>query len=184
MPRSVARLVVSSVGLVCLAGATGAPGVWLDVPFVRQEKDGCGAASISMVMQYWDRTKSQAPSAQTDPRAIQQALYSREAKGIFSSAMQRYFEQVGFRTFSFRGEWADLKDHLSKGRPLIVCLKGPGRRDPLHYVVVTGLDWQHDLVFLNDPAQRKLLRKDRAEFEKGWRAAGNWTLLALPGQDQ
>jgi hypothetical protein len=27
-------------------------GVWLDVPFVSQEKNGCGAASIAMVVRY------------------------------------------------------------------------------------------------------------------------------------
>jgi len=31
--------------------------VWLDVPFVKQEKDGCGAASIAMVMQYGSATR-------------------------------------------------------------------------------------------------------------------------------
>ena len=28
-------------------------GIWLDVPFVPQEKNGCGAAVIAMVMDYW-----------------------------------------------------------------------------------------------------------------------------------
>jgi ABC-type bacteriocin/lantibiotic exporter with double-glycine peptidase domain len=176
-----ARLLLS-LAAVSLT-ASGPPGIWLDVPFVKQEKDGCGAASISMVMQYWNRDKHEQLYARADPRVIQQVLFSKEAKGTFASAMKRYFKEAGFRTFSFKGEWADLEDHLSKGRPLIVCLKGSGRRGPLHYVVVAGLDWQHDLVFLNDPAQRKLLRQDRAEFEKSWNAAGNWTLLALPGQD-
>jgi uncharacterized protein YvpB len=47
---------------------------------------------------------------------------------------------------------------------------------------VTGLDWQPELVLLNDPAQRKLIKLDRKSFEKSWHAAGNWTLLALPKQ--
>ena len=33
---------------------------------------------------------------------------------------------------------------------------------------------------VNDPAQRKLLKQDRSEFEQEWSAAGKWTLLALP----
>jgi len=33
--------------------AAGVPGVWLDVPFVKQEKEGCGSASVAMIMQYW-----------------------------------------------------------------------------------------------------------------------------------
>ena len=75
-------------------------------------------------------------------------------------------------------ENADVKDHLAKGRPLIVALK-PGR-GPLHYVVVAGVDWEQGVVLANDPAERKLLKSDRSSFEKEWKAAGNWTLLAVP----
>jgi hypothetical protein len=71
-----------------------------------------------------------------------------------------------------------MKDHLEKGRPLIVALNA-GHGD-LHYVVVTGLDWQRDIVLKHDPAGRKLLKQHRAEFEKEWKAAGGWTLLAVP----
>jgi ABC-type bacteriocin/lantibiotic exporter with double-glycine peptidase domain len=177
MSRSVAQLVIGlSLGGLVLAAQE--PGVWLDVPFVRQEKNGCGAASIAMVMQYWQRQQGKIPSA--DPEQIQLALYSRQAQGIYASGMEHYLQQHGFRTFAFAGEWKDLKEHLEKGRPLIVALN-PGRSD-LHYVVVAGLDWQQGLVLKNDPAERKLLKQDRSNFEKEWKAAGNWTLLAVPQQ--
>ncbi len=113
---------------------------------------------------------------------IQQALFSNAAHGIYASDAERYFQQNGYRTFVFRGEWADLRQHLEKGRPLIVALK-PGSSAPLHYVVVTGLDWEHGLVLMNDPAMRKLLKEDRPRFEREWNAAGSWTLLALPRAD-
>ena len=35
-------------------------------------------------------------------------------------------------------------------------------------------------VLTNDPAKRKLLKQARTNFEKEWKAAGNWTLLAVP----
>ena len=184
MTRLAARLSAFSLVVLSLAGAASPHGIWLDVPFVKQRTDGCGAASISMVMQYWNRDNDEQLSSRADPRVIQQALFSKEARGIFASAMERYFQQAGFRTFAFKGEWMDLKNHLLKGRPLIVCWKGSGRGDPLHYVVVAGLDWQQNLVFVNDPARRKLLRLDRSPFEKSWSAAGNWTLLALPKQPE
>ena len=76
MNQLVARLSAFSLTVFSLAGAIGPPGVWLDVPFIKQEKDGCGAASISMVMQYWNRDKSQNQtlSARADSRVIQQAV--------------------------------------------------------------------------------------------------------------
>jgi len=177
MLRSIAQLVVGlSLGVIVLTAQL--PGVWLEVPFVRQEKSGCGAASIAMVMQYWQRQQGKLPNA--DPEQIQRALYSRRAHGIYASDMESYLQQHGFRTFAFVGDWKDLKEHLEKGRPLIVALN-LGHSD-LHYVVVAGLDWQQDVVLKNDPAERKLLKQGHSDFEKEWKAAGNWTLLAVPQQ--
>ncbi len=166
-----------------LGAASAAPresaGIWLDVPFVRQAKNGCGAASLSMLLQYWSRHDAVVAQEKYDAATIQQALYSPKARGIFASDMRRYLEEAGFRTFVFRGGWEDLRAHLSQGRPLIVSLK-PGGRAPLHYLVVVGLDWQAGTVFVNDPARGRLRRIDRTEFEKQWQAAENWTLLAVP----
>lgn len=174
------RRVSIVVVLLVVCGALRAadsPGVWLDVPFVKQEKDGCGAASIAMVMQYWRAQQGQPANHTSDPSQIQRALYSAKARGIYASDMERYFQEQGFRTFTIRGEWEDLEQHLDKGRPLIVALK-PASGAALHYVVVTGLG--PEVVMVNDPAQRKLLQEDRSSFEREWSAAGKWTLLALP----
>ena len=165
-----ARPLVAYLSLCGLAFSFGPPGVWLDVPFVRQEKNACGAASIAMVMQYWKH--------HVDPDQIQSALYSRQSRGIRASDLERYLRHHGFQTFALEGAWKDLKEQLEKGRPPIVALKS-GRKD-LHYVVVTGLDWQQDIVLKNDPAERKLLKQHRSDFEREWKAAGNWTLLAVP----
>ena len=181
MFRSFAALLLGLyLGVVGLVGQQS--GVWLDVPFVRQEKHGCGAASIAMVMHYWQRQRGQPDQLERptgdDTAQIQHSLYSPSAQGIYASAMERYFEKHGFRIFAFVGDWNILKEHLEKGRPLIVALKSG--RSSLHYVVVVGLDWQPDVVLKNDPAERKLLKQDRSNFEKEWKAAGNWTLLAVP----
>ena len=143
---------------------------------MKQEKDGCGAASIAMVMQYWQAQQGQPANQASDAIQIQRALYSPKAHGIYASDMERYFQENGFRTFTIRGEWEDLKQHLDKGRPLIVALKPAA--GALHYVVVTGL--AADTVTVNDPAQRKLLQQERPTFEREWSAAERWTLLALP----
>jgi ABC-type bacteriocin/lantibiotic exporter with double-glycine peptidase domain len=166
-----------------LVGAAEPSGVWLDVPFVKQEKNGCGAASIAMVMQYWmlQQVRTQIPSA--DAVQIQRTLYSGHAHGIYASDLERYLRQQGFRTFAFRGEWTDLKQQLEKGRPLIVALKPASGNIPLHYVVIAGIDWEQGLIMVNDPAQRKLLKQDRSSFEREWNAAGKWTLLAVPQSD-
>jgi ABC-type bacteriocin/lantibiotic exporter with double-glycine peptidase domain len=149
---------------------------------VKQERNGCGAASIAMIMQYWQKQQGSVPDNNADPVQIQRVLYSRRAHGIYASDVQQYFEQHDFRTFVFRGEWQQIREHLERGRPLIVALK-PSQGRSLHYVVVAGMDSDRALLMVNDPAERKLLERERASFEKEWSATGNWTMLALPRQD-
>ena len=136
-----------------------------------------------MVMQYWQKQRGRSSNDSSEATQIHRALYVPGDDGIYASAMERYFQEHEFRTFSFRGDWEILQQHLQKGRPLIVALKPSGSSSSLHYVVVVGLDPEQNLLLLNDPWQRKLLKQDRTDFEKQWSATGKWTLLALPQPD-
>jgi ABC-type bacteriocin/lantibiotic exporter with double-glycine peptidase domain len=168
--------------LLCLCGVLAAQsgGVWVDVPFVAQQKNGCGSAVIAMVMQYWQNKEAQHRAEDINAADIQRALYTRQAHGIYASDLEHYFKEHGFRTFTLKGDWNLLRTHLEKGRPLIVALKPARGENSLHYVVVVGLDWQDNLLLLNDPAQKKSLRVERPQFEREWSQVGNWTLLAVP----
>jgi hypothetical protein len=167
MPRNVSRLVLVLLCACALVCAAEPAGVWLNVPFVKQERNG------------WRIQQGEPLGAESDAAEIQRSLYSPQAHGIYASEMEHYLQQHRFRTFAFLGTPADLQQHLEKGRPLIVSLK-PERGAPLHYVVVAGIDPAHNLVLLNDPAERKLLKQDLPGFEKEWKSAGHWTLLAVP----
>lgn len=175
-----ASLVVLSLCFCGVMPSAGADGVLLDVPFVKQEKDGCGAASVAMVMQYWLKQQGRSDGAIVDANEIHRAMSAQGGRAVYASAMKRYFEQHGFSVFPFRGEWNDLQDHLRKGRPLIVALRSSGADASLHFVVVAGLDSGAGIVSLNDPARRKLLKQSRNDFEKQWSGANQWTLLAVP----
>ena len=179
MRQTIVNTLLVAVGLAALACVAQESGVWLDVPFVKQEKNGCGAASIAMVMQFWQRQQGLAPTAVPDAPDIQLSLYSSKAHGIYASDLERYFEQHRYRAFAFAGRVQDLQDHLAKGRPLIVALQ-PAPKTPIYYVVVAGFDPANRLVLVNDPAERKLLQRDLSTFEKEWKGTGNWTLLAVP----
>lgn len=155
-------------------------GIWLDVPYVKQAEDGCGSATISMLLQYWSAHGAEVKSQRADAAAIQKQLYSPKLHGIQASDMESYLKTSGFRVFPLNGEWNDLLHQLKQGRPLIASIQPGGAKTPLHYVVVTGIDWQKGAVFINDPARGKLLRVAREDFEKQWRQNRNWMLLALP----
>lgn len=174
LPRFGTRLALAG----CLAAAVWAAqsAVWIDVPFVKQERNGCGAASVAMVIDYWQHHQGRSGSA--DAAQIQRALYTEKAHGIYASQIERYFDEHGFRVFAFAGEWNDLEQHVRKGRPLIVALKPDS--GGLHYVVVAGVDDERRLVLVNDPAERKLLAREWKTFGREWKGAANWTLLAVP----
>jgi len=156
--------------------------LWIDVPFVQQPQEGCGAASTSMVMKYWREHQGKAQDQASDVAHIQRALFSSQAHGIFASDVQGYLDRQGFQTYVFRGDEDLLQHHIEQGRPLIVALQ-PSSGPSLHYVVVAGVDRGQHVLLVNDPAQRKLLKIDSRTFEKEWQAAGNWTLLAIPQSD-
>ncbi len=162
-----------SFATLLLAAAAGS--VWLDVPFVHQEKNGCGAAVIAMVMQYWAANGAAVSRGDAEAAAIQKQLYSSAAEGIYASAMERYLRDSGFETFLLHATQADLEEQIGKARPVIVCLRD-GRS--LHYVVVAGFDQARGLVLFNDPARRKLVSLDRRTFERIWK--DHWALLAVP----
>jgi len=133
-----------------------------------------------MVMSYWEKKQGRTATSAADSEKIQAALLLAAAGGIPASMMQQYFQNSGYRTFAFQGEWSDLEHHLQQGRPLIVSLKPTGVHGPLHYVVVVGVDSERGYVFVNDPAQQKMLRISREGFESEWNPAHNWVLLAVP----
>jgi predicted double-glycine peptidase len=162
------------------AGQTANAGIWLDVPYIKQTEDGCGSAAIAMLLDYWSAHHAAIPAGKSDATLIQAQLYSHKARGIFASDMGRYLRESGFNVFALSGSFSDLRHHLEQGRPLIVSLQPGKQKSPYHYVVVTGIDWHREAVFINDPARGKLLRVERAEFEKQWSATHRWMLLAVP----
>jgi len=93
--------------------------------------------------------------------------------------LAEFLEESGFRALTFEGRYEDLREHLAKGRPLVVCLK-PRGQSRLHFALAVGLAPAEDVVLLNDPARKKLSKMDRAEFLASWRGAAGWTLLAVP----
>ena len=178
--RCILGLVLFSAAGVGFALAAETPSLWIDVPFVAQVKNGCGSAVMAMVMDYWEKKAGRSASSAAVAEKIQAALYSSVEEGIPASAMKRYFEEAGYRTFAFAGDWNELGHHLQRGRPLIVSLKASGPHGPLHYVVVVGIDSARGYIYLNDPAQEKMLRVSREGFESEWKATEHWTLLAVP----
>jgi ABC-type bacteriocin/lantibiotic exporter with double-glycine peptidase domain len=180
MRQRAAKAIATSLCFCALVFAADPTSIWLDVPFVHQSREGCGAACIAMVMQYWSGKNGDTPGETSDADYILRQLHSPEAHGIYASSIEKYFQRNGYRTFAVQGTWADLDEHLRKGRPLIAALQPTGNSRVFHYVVIAGLDSANNLIMFNDPAGRKLSKLDRRTFEIEWKATANWMLLAVP----
>jgi ABC-type bacteriocin/lantibiotic exporter with double-glycine peptidase domain len=132
-----------------------------------------------MVLQYWQKAIPGGSSLEVPSfPLITEALRSSESKGVLGSQMQAYLASLGYQVYVFKGRWDDIESHISKGRPLIAALGSRGLLD--HYVVVTGWNDSENVVLVNDPARRKLLKLDRKHFQKAWEKTSSWTLLAVP----
>jgi ABC-type bacteriocin/lantibiotic exporter with double-glycine peptidase domain len=140
----------------------------LDVPYVPQRKDTCGAAALAMVLAYWD--------AAVPHDQIAQALLQPELHGIPGSRLEGFARERGLTAIAYKGDMTQLKEFVGKGRPLIVAWDmGRGR---YHDVVVVGID-ERDVI-VNDPARGASRRVSAERFEKRWKGAGYWTLLVAP----
>jgi tetratricopeptide (TPR) repeat protein len=154
-----------------LTGLLLATVVSIPVPYVPQEKDTCGAAALAMVMGYWGR--------EVPHREIAGALVEEELAGIRGSRLADFARERGMAAIAFAGEWVLLREHLAKGRPLVLAIDaGRGR---LHDVVAVGLDDERGEVIVHDPARGPERRLSRRELEKKWARSGRWTLLVTPG---
>lgn len=141
----------------------------LNVPFVPQQRDTCAAASLAMVLRYWDR-----PVAHDE---IAAALLEPELHGILGSRLTAFARERGLTAIAYEGDLAQLHEYVSKGRPLIVAWKMG--RNRYHNVVVVGFA-DDGAVLVNDPAEGASRRVAAKSFEKRWAGAGHWTLLVLP----
>jgi predicted double-glycine peptidase len=131
-----------------------------------------------MVMQYW-AGQAGFDGAAADAEKIDEALPP-SSKGVTGEALKGYLESHGFSAYVFSGELSDLRDHITKGRPVVVCLGLKGPKGPLHFVVVAGVEDR--AVILNDPTRGKLFREEMDPFLRAWKATRNWAMLAVPRQ--
>ncbi len=141
--------------------------VTLQVPYVHQRKDTCAAASLAMVLAYLNQDVSQ--------EDIARALVQPELRGIAGSRLAAFASSRGLEAITYRGDMAQLREFVGKGRPLIVAWHLGGSR--YHDVVVVGFDDPRDVVLVNDPAAGAAHPVRTATFEKRWAGADHWTLL-------
>ena len=103
---------------------------------------------------------------------------SRSFAGSPDRSLAAFAAGRGLTAVAHVGDVAHLRDHVGKGRPLIVAwAMGRGR---YHDVVVIGFDDDRRRVIVHDPARGARTAVDLATFRRRWAGAGHWTLLVAP----
>lgn len=131
-----------------------------------------------MLMEYWAEHGSPAPKQWT-PGALYSQLYDLSVRGVTGESMVGFLRDQDYVTFTFRGETADLAKNTGLGRPVIVALS-PKRGQPLHFVLVLGVNPQSSEAIVHDPDRGAYVKQPLDRFLKQWNGADRWTLLAVP----
>ena len=153
------------------------------LPPIKQDNHyACGAACVAAVAAFWS-----VPLAEFRAKhPLMPAYMTGQELGVLG-------EEMGLRTFVYRGSMDDLKENLRQGRPLIVMIPQPlipggdltsalllnawnqwGPK-PAHWVVVMGIA-KNKAVIIHDPASGPMVVK-MAAFQEWWEQKGNLTVL-------
>ncbi len=152
--------------------ARGAGHLLATVPFVPQETQQCGPASLAMVLGYW--------GAPADAGEIGRALALPSGRGVLNLELEFEARRRGFRTEAFAGTLARAKAELRRGRPLIVFQDlGIGPVSVPHFAVLIGYDDRAEVVVLHSGTTAYRVVPYR-EFLRTWSARHGWTLLVTP----
>lgn len=152
---------------VVLALDVGASHMIRDVPFVMQDSQYCGPASLSSVLSYYGDP--------VDQKAIGKAVYSPKLKGVLITDLENYGKERGFQTKIGRGGNAGIRKFLSEDKPVIVLVDlGFWVISKPHYLVVYGYNEQGFIAHNGFKASQLYLYE---EFDKIWERAGKNFLL-------
>jgi len=140
----------------------------MDVPYLAQTDALCGGAAAAMVFRYWG-------DVHADPQEFA-PIVDRRAGGIAAGAFVDAVRRRGWRTVELAGGSADLQARLDARQPVVVLIADRGPR--YHYVVAVGKTAV--AVVIHDPAWGPSRAIKDVEFDRIWRASGNWGVVILP----
>jgi len=143
------------------------------VPFIRQDSQFCGPASLASVMTYHGMPM--------DQNTVGKAVYSEKLQGALITDLEKYARQKGFETTSGRGTAEVLKAELDQRRPVIVLVDlGFWVVSKPHYLVVIGYD---DEGFTAHDGYTPKNRYPYDRFGAIWGKMGNAYLLLYKRSD-
>jgi ABC-type bacteriocin/lantibiotic exporter with double-glycine peptidase domain len=120
------------------------------VPLVKQQgRSDCGSAALAMVLGHFDPN--------TNPAEIRAALGPLDdnapSSGLTAGSLRDLARQRGLEAYVIQASFADLRNELERGHPVLVGLyRIIGNRGYPHYEVIAGINPRDEKVLTADPA--------------------------------
>ncbi len=112
---------------------------------------GCGATSVSMVIEYLTGNTEQNP-LQLFSTSVKSGRY--KGFGWSHETLAHYAHAYGVQTQWFSGDEAQIREYLNAGKPVIAHM-GPGVfTDVGHFIVLRGVT-ESGKILINDPNSRE-----------------------------
>jgi tetratricopeptide (TPR) repeat protein len=163
-PPETARLRATPGGLPTQADVAG-------VPFIPQQENYCGPASLAMALAW-----SGAPA---DQEAVAPQVFTPGREGTMRADMLAAARRNG-RLAVPVGNLEDLLAELAAGHPVIVFQNLSLDWYPVwHFAVATGYDLASGEIRLHSGLERDL-RMPLATFERTWARGDRWAMVVLP----
>jgi tetratricopeptide (TPR) repeat protein len=145
------------------------------VPFIAQDTDQCGPASLATVLSY--------AGVPTDLAEARAAVYLPGRKGSVQPEFPAAIRRRGLIPHALPGDFGALRQELESNRPVLVFQNlGVKMLPRWHYAVVVGYDPGADQVILRSGRHRRHI-VSRREFLTSWKRGGGWAYSVLrPGE--
>jgi len=137
------------------------------VPFVKQDREQCGPASLASVLSYYGLS--------VHPDSISEAVYDPRIKGTLITDLENYARRLGFRTESGQATVEQAKSFIDREMPVIVLIDLGFLLAPRpHYLVLFGYTEKGFIAHDGETASKVY---DFPGFIKKWEKMGNTYLL-------
>lgn len=145
--------------------------VLADFPFVLQEENYCGPATLSMAFKYYDHD--------IDQEEISKSVFLKEGEGTYQTLMLREIRKNGFYAININ-HYEDMIKEINNDSPVIVFHNLGFDWYPLwHYAIVYGYDLDKEIFYVHSAAE-KAKEWEMDKFERSWRRGDNWAVVVNP----
>jgi ABC-type bacteriocin/lantibiotic exporter with double-glycine peptidase domain len=137
------------------------------VPFVKQDPEKCGPASLASVLSYY--------GVSIHPDAISESTYHPKLKGSLITDLENFGRRIGFITESGQGDMERLKKFIDNQKPVIALVDlGIWIVAKPHYLVLFGYN---DEGFIMHDGENPSQICPYAVFYRTWEKMGRVYLL-------